>query len=132
MSMAAASAIAYAALRELMHPQSHRVSADEYKEAMDLISAHIAIVVPIFGASALGEPLREIPREVIVQGHFRWGGLRLEFDSGREPYVDLAIRKAALDPILDRLRLAYAPMSGRQASPGAGRNIQSLLAKARS
>jgi hypothetical protein len=130
MSLAAASAIAYAALRELMHPGQHRTSAAEYEEAMGLISAHISIVVPIFGALAEGEPVQEIARDVVAQGRFRWGGLRLEFDDGRASYVNLAIRKGELDPILERLRFAYAPLTPRSPVQSAS-SIKSMLTKAR-
>src|SRR4051812_47743472 len=102
MSLAAASAIAYAALRDLMHPSQHRTSAAEYEEAMGLIAAHISIVVPVFGSHAEGDPLVEIPREILAEGHFKWGGIRLEFGDARAPYLQLAIRKADIDPILDR------------------------------
>ena len=115
MSLAAASAIAYAALRDLMHPGQHRTSAAEYEEAMGLIAAHISIVVPVFGALEEGGTLAESPREVVAEGHFTWGGVRLEFSDARPPYTQLAIRKADLDPILDRLRDAYAPIRGQDA-----------------
>lgn len=128
MSLAAAAAIAYAALRELMHPSEHRVSAVEYEEAMSLIAAHIAVVVGVYGALAEGEEPREIPREALAEGHFRWGGLRLEFDDGRPPYLHLAIRKGELDPILDRLRLAYAPLTSKSVPQSGG--IRHLLRKA--
>jgi hypothetical protein len=130
MALAAASAIAYAALRELMHPGQHRTSAAEYEEAMGLISAHISIVVPIYGALAEGGPLQEIPRDVLAQGRFRWGGLRLEFDDGRPPYVSLAIRKGELDPVLERLRSAYAPLTARSPVQGTA-SLRSMLTKAR-
>jgi hypothetical protein len=125
MSLSAAAAIAYAALRELMHPGKHRTSAAEYEEAMGLIAAHVAIVVPVFGVHADGETPREISREIIAEGRFRWGGLRLEFDDGRIPYVNLTIRKADLDPILERLRMAYSPLNSA-ADTGAG-SVSRLL-----
>jgi hypothetical protein len=86
--------------------------------------------VPIFGALAEGEAVQKIPRDVLAEGRFRWGGLRLEFDDGRPAYVNLAIRKGELDAILDRLRLAYAPLTTRSPVQSTA-SIRSMLTKAR-
>ena len=53
-----------------------------------------------------------------------------ELIDGRPAYVNLAMRKADLDPILDRLRLAYAPLALKSPSQGTA-SIKSMLTKAR-
>jgi hypothetical protein len=126
-SLSATAAIAYAALRDLMHPGEHRVSALEYEESMALIAAHIALVVPVFGKRSEDDDLSEISRAEIAEGHFRWGALRLDFGDGRAPYLHLAIRKSDVDPIMERLRAAYAPV--RRPSAHGAASIRQLMQK---
>jgi hypothetical protein len=126
-ALADAATIAYGALRELMHPEAHRVSAVEYEEAVTLIASHIAIVLPVFGRRGDDAPLGEIPRREVSEGHFRHGARRLEFDDARAPYTHLAVRRMDLEPVLERLRLAYAP----PASPRTGGAAVPEVGKAR-
>ncbi|HUQ75662.1 MAG TPA: hypothetical protein VM183_13135 [Burkholderiales bacterium] len=122
MSLAVAAAIAYAALRDFMHPGSHRVSVAEYHEALHLLASHIGIVAPIFGAGAEGASMEPISREVLAEGHFAGGALRLEFADARAPYTDLAIRKGDLDAIIEKLRAAFRPvMAGPAGRAGVAR-----------
>jgi hypothetical protein len=127
-SLSAAAAIAYTALREFMHPGEHRPGAAEYEEALALIAGHIAVVAPVLGSEHEQGALHEIPRAVLAEGNFRGGALRLQFNDGRAPYVRLAMRRVDLDPILERLRASYSPI-GKPARPHAQRATVTPLRK---
>ena len=96
----AAAAMAYDRVFSTRRTQGVAPSVDE----LDLVALALSAELPIYGVRAVGRQASRLSDEELMQGMFWGGAMRFELGDGVPAVTQLAVEKAELERVLERLK----------------------------
>jgi hypothetical protein len=96
----AAAAIAYDQVFSTRRTEGVAPSVDE----LDLVALALSTELPIYGVRAPGREPSRLSDDELTQGMFWGGAMRFELGDGIPAVTQLAVEKAELERVLERLK----------------------------